>query len=123
MVDLEFNKNDDKMRLLISEMRRRHAEIALGGGKKSPEKVKGAFFSCKQDGTNGGYFALEFYLMERPTKNLGNGGLCDFTNGSPPGRDFNCNRMILICNKSVWVLKHRRNYRSFFQRQFIFFFY
>ena len=38
MVDLEFNKNDDKMRLLISEMRRRHAEIALGGGKKKIEK-------------------------------------------------------------------------------------
>tara|TARA_B000000532_G_C18876653_1_gene411000 strand:+ start:2936 stop:4567 length:1632 start_codon:yes stop_codon:yes gene_type:complete len=38
MVDLEFNKNDDKMRLLISEMKRRHAEIALGGGKKKIEK-------------------------------------------------------------------------------------
>ena len=38
MVDLEFNKNDDKMRLLISDMRRRHAEIALGGGKKKIEK-------------------------------------------------------------------------------------
>ena len=38
MVDLEFNKNDDKMRLLISEMKRKHAEIALGGGKKKIEK-------------------------------------------------------------------------------------
>tara|TARA_B100000683_G_scaffold117803_1_gene115814 strand:- start:6908 stop:8539 length:1632 start_codon:yes stop_codon:yes gene_type:complete len=38
MVNLEFNKNDDKMRLLISEMKRRHAEIALGGGKKKIEK-------------------------------------------------------------------------------------
>ena len=34
MSKLEFNKNDDKMRLLISEMKRRHAEVALGGGKK-----------------------------------------------------------------------------------------
>ena len=43
MAELEFNKNDDKMRLLISEMRRRHAEVSLGGGKKKIEKqhVKG----------------------------------------------------------------------------------
>ena len=43
MAELEFNKNDDKMRLLISEMRRRHAEVSLGGGKKKMEKqhVKG----------------------------------------------------------------------------------
>ena len=38
MVDLEFNKNDDKMRLLISEMKRRHSKVALGGGKKKIEK-------------------------------------------------------------------------------------
>ena len=38
MADLEFNKNDDKMRLLISEMKRKHAKIALGGGKKKVEK-------------------------------------------------------------------------------------
>ncbi|OUV76031.1 MAG: methylcrotonoyl-CoA carboxylase [Flavobacteriales bacterium TMED123] len=38
MSKLEFNKNDDKMRLLISEMRRRHTEVALGGGKKKIEK-------------------------------------------------------------------------------------
>ena len=37
MVDLEFNKNDDKMRLLISEMRRKHAEIALVVVKKKIE--------------------------------------------------------------------------------------
>lgn len=38
MADLEFNKNDDNMRLLISEVRRRHANITLGGGKKKIEK-------------------------------------------------------------------------------------
>ncbi|MEE2700091.1 MAG: acyl-CoA carboxylase subunit beta [Bacteroidota bacterium] len=38
MRKLEFNKNDDKMRLLISEMKRRHVEVALGGGKKKIEK-------------------------------------------------------------------------------------
>ena len=38
MLDLEFNKNDDKMRLLISEMKRRHSKVALGGGKKKIEK-------------------------------------------------------------------------------------
>ena len=38
MADLEFNKNDDKMRLLISEMKRKHAKVALGGGKKKVEK-------------------------------------------------------------------------------------
>ena len=34
MADLDFNKNDDKMRLLISEMKRKHAQVALGVGKK-----------------------------------------------------------------------------------------
>jgi 3-methylcrotonyl-CoA carboxylase beta subunit len=38
MSKLEFNKNDDKMRLLISEMKRRHAKIKLGGGAKKIEK-------------------------------------------------------------------------------------
>jgi len=38
MADLDFNKNDDKMRLLISEMKRKHAQAALGGGKKKIEK-------------------------------------------------------------------------------------
>ena len=38
MADLEFNKNDDKMRLLISEMKRKHSKVALGGGKKKIEK-------------------------------------------------------------------------------------
>jgi len=38
MSKLEFNKNDDKIRLLISEMKRKHAKIALGGGKKKIEK-------------------------------------------------------------------------------------
>ena len=38
MLDLEFNKNDDKMRLLISEMKRRHSKVVLGGGKKKIDK-------------------------------------------------------------------------------------
>ena len=38
MADLEFNKNDDKMRLLISEMKRKIATISLSGGKKKIEK-------------------------------------------------------------------------------------
>ena len=38
MANLEFNKNDDNMRLSISEMKRRHATICLGGGKKKIEK-------------------------------------------------------------------------------------
>ena len=43
MADLDFNKNDDKMRLLISQMKRKHAQVALGGGKKKIEKqhIKG----------------------------------------------------------------------------------
>ena len=38
MANLEFNKNDDKMRLLISEMKRKHATVSLGGGKKKIDK-------------------------------------------------------------------------------------
>ena len=38
MANLEFNKNDDKMRLLISEMKRKHAIVSLGGGKHKIEK-------------------------------------------------------------------------------------
>lgn len=37
MNNLKFNDNDDKMRLRISELRKKHAEICLGGGK---EKIK-----------------------------------------------------------------------------------
>lgn len=36
--DLEFNKNDDKMRLLISEMEQKLQKIYLGGGKSRIEK-------------------------------------------------------------------------------------
>ena len=38
MADLEFNKNDDKMRLLISEMKRKYAIVSLGGGNKKIKK-------------------------------------------------------------------------------------
>jgi acetyl-CoA carboxylase carboxyltransferase component len=39
-MDLEFNKNEDAMRLIVSQMRQRHAQVSLGGGKKAIEKAK-----------------------------------------------------------------------------------
>ena len=38
-MDLEFNKNDDKMRLLISQMEQRLTKIYEGGGKKRIDKL------------------------------------------------------------------------------------
>src|SRR6202008_922783 len=38
-MDLEFNKNDDKMRLLISQMEQRLNKVYEGGGKKRVEKL------------------------------------------------------------------------------------
>ena len=38
MTNLEFNKNDDNLRLLISEMKRKSAIISSGGGKEKIEK-------------------------------------------------------------------------------------
>jgi acetyl-CoA carboxylase carboxyltransferase component len=38
-MDLEFNKNDDKMRLLISQMEQRLSKIHLGGGKSRIDKL------------------------------------------------------------------------------------
>ena len=38
MEDLEFNKNDDSLRLLIQKMNRKHASISLGGGKQKLKK-------------------------------------------------------------------------------------
>lgn len=38
-MDLEFNKNDDKMRLLISQMEQRLQKIYLGGGKTRIDKL------------------------------------------------------------------------------------
>ncbi len=40
IMDLEFNKNDDAMRLAVSQMKQRHAVISMGGGKKAMEKAK-----------------------------------------------------------------------------------
>jgi acetyl-CoA carboxylase carboxyltransferase component len=37
-MNLEFNKNEDKIKLMISEMERKLQEISLGGGKKKIEK-------------------------------------------------------------------------------------
>src|ERR1044072_3845917 len=39
-MDIEFNKNDDTMRLLISQMEQRLQKIYLGGGKSRIEKLK-----------------------------------------------------------------------------------
>jgi 3-methylcrotonyl-CoA carboxylase beta subunit len=39
-MNLEFNKNEDAMRLAVSQMRHKHAQISLGGGKKNIEKAK-----------------------------------------------------------------------------------
>jgi len=38
-MNLEFNKNEDAMKLSVSAMRQRHAQISLGGGKKAQEKA------------------------------------------------------------------------------------
>lgn len=39
-MNLEFNKNDDAMRLAVGQMKQRHAVISMGGGKKSMEKAR-----------------------------------------------------------------------------------
>src|ERR1700744_6466242 len=39
-MDLEFNKNDDAMRLAVSQMKQRQAVISMGGGKKAMEKAR-----------------------------------------------------------------------------------
>ncbi len=39
-MDLEFNKNEDAMKLATSQMKQRHAQISLGGGKKAIDKAK-----------------------------------------------------------------------------------
>lgn len=38
-MDLEFNKNDDKMRLLISQLEQRLAKVYIGGGKSKIDKL------------------------------------------------------------------------------------
>ena len=39
-MNLEFNKNEDAMKLAVSQMKQRHAVISQGGGKKAMEKAK-----------------------------------------------------------------------------------
>ncbi len=39
--ELEFNKNDDEMRLKISGLNKKHDQVTLGGGKKRIEKLHG----------------------------------------------------------------------------------
>ena len=38
VMDIAFNKNEDAMKLLVSEMRQRWEKISLGGGKVAIEK-------------------------------------------------------------------------------------
>jgi 3-methylcrotonyl-CoA carboxylase beta subunit len=39
-MNLDFNKNDDAMRLSVSQMKQRHAVICQGGGKKAMDKAR-----------------------------------------------------------------------------------
>lgn len=39
-MNLEFNKNEDAMRLAVSQMKQRHGVISQGGGKKAMEKAR-----------------------------------------------------------------------------------
>jgi acetyl-CoA carboxylase carboxyltransferase component len=39
-MNLAFNKNEDELKLLISEMARRHAKIEKGGGEKKLQKQR-----------------------------------------------------------------------------------
>jgi acetyl-CoA carboxylase carboxyltransferase component len=39
-MNLEFNKNEDAMKLAVSQVKQRHREISFGGGKKVQEKMK-----------------------------------------------------------------------------------
>lgn len=38
--NLEFNKNEDAMKLAVSTMKQRHAQVSLGGGKKAIDKAR-----------------------------------------------------------------------------------
>ena len=37
-IDIEANRNEDTMKLLLSAMRKKYEEVKLGGGKKRIEK-------------------------------------------------------------------------------------
>ncbi|NNF82302.1 MAG: acyl-CoA carboxylase subunit beta, partial [Flavobacteriaceae bacterium] len=37
-MDLDFNKNEDRNKLMLSQLRKRYAAVKLGGGKKRIEK-------------------------------------------------------------------------------------
>lgn len=39
-MNLEFNKNEDAMRMSVSQMKQRHAQVSLGGGKKAMDKAR-----------------------------------------------------------------------------------
>ena len=39
-MNLEFNKNEDSMKMAVSQMKQRHAQVSLGGGKKAIDKAK-----------------------------------------------------------------------------------
>ncbi|MBS1783570.1 MAG: acyl-CoA carboxylase subunit beta [Bacteroidetes bacterium] len=39
-MNLEYNKNEDAMKLAVSQMKQRHAKVAQGGGKKAMDKAR-----------------------------------------------------------------------------------
>src|SRR5438034_10144789 len=39
-IDIDFNRNEDSMKMLLSDMQKKLEKIYLGGGKKSIEKQK-----------------------------------------------------------------------------------
>lgn len=39
-MNIEFNKNEDAMRLAVSQMKQRHAQVSLGGGQKAIDKAR-----------------------------------------------------------------------------------
>ncbi len=39
-MDLDFNKNEDAMSMAVGQLRQRHAQVALGGGKRAIAKAK-----------------------------------------------------------------------------------
>ena len=52
-MNIEFNKNEDSMRVALSQLKNRFDKIALGGGKKAIEKqhAKNSLPPGKESGT------------------------------------------------------------------------
>ena len=39
-IDLEFNKNEDKMKLMLAELKKKLSKIHLGGGQKHRQATR-----------------------------------------------------------------------------------